>query len=125
MTFLLDVNVLLALAHAAHPAHERAEKWFSSQGQSVRFATCSITEIGFLRVSLNARLKSDIATAQIALAGILAAPAFPACPTTSAETPFLHTLKNPQTLPMVTCSPSQPDTAQYSPPLTPGSPARS
>lgn len=76
MKYLLDVNALIALAHSAHPLNARAEKWFRAQGSSVQFYTCSITEIGFLRVTLNARLKIDLPAAQIALAGLLVSPRF-------------------------------------------------
>lgn len=42
----------------------------------MRFCTCAITEIGFLRVSLQARLDSDLPAAQVTLAGLLASPVF-------------------------------------------------
>jgi toxin-antitoxin system PIN domain toxin len=73
---LVDVNVLLALAHAGHPQHTRAEQWFCAQPVTTRFATCSITEIGFLRVSLHAKLQPDLASAQKALAGLLSSRSF-------------------------------------------------
>lgn len=76
MTHLVDVNVLLALGHVAHPDHAKAGRWFAAQASSDSFATCSITEIGFLRVSLNARLVADLAEAKIVLAGLLSSPRF-------------------------------------------------
>ena len=76
MKHLLDVNVLLALAHVAHPHHARAVAWFAARTPSMRFCTCAITEIGFLRVSLQARLDSDLPAAQVTLAGLLASPLF-------------------------------------------------
>ena len=48
-TFLLDVNVLIALADPAHVQHERAHDWFEHAG-SAAFATCPITEMGLLRI---------------------------------------------------------------------------
>ena len=48
-TFLLDVNVLVALADPAHVQHERAHDWFGRVGSSA-FATCPITEMGLLRI---------------------------------------------------------------------------
>lgn len=46
---LLDVNVLLALADADHAHHSLAKKFFQSRLQDA-WATCPITENGFIRV---------------------------------------------------------------------------
>ena len=48
-TFLLDVNVLIALVDPAHVQHEPAHDWFSRVGHR-SFATCPITENGLLRI---------------------------------------------------------------------------
>ena len=64
MTFLLDVNALLALAHAAHTLHGRAERWVSRLRRGDRLATCAITELGFVRVAPQARLSPDVARAR-------------------------------------------------------------
>lgn len=48
-TFLLDVNVLIALVDPAHVQHEQAHDWFAREGQQ-SFATCPITENGLLRI---------------------------------------------------------------------------
>ena len=48
-TFLLDVNVLIALADPAHVQHDDAHAWFSRVGKR-NFATCPITENGLLRI---------------------------------------------------------------------------
>ncbi|NJN00300.1 MAG: VapC toxin family PIN domain ribonuclease [Aquincola sp.] len=48
-TFLLDVNVLIALIDPAHVQHEHAHKWFAGAGKR-SFATCPITENGLLRI---------------------------------------------------------------------------
>ena len=48
-TFLLDVNVLIALIDPAHVQHDQAHQWFSRVG-SKGFATCPITENGLLRI---------------------------------------------------------------------------
>ncbi len=48
-TFLLDVNVLIALVDPAHVQHEQAHEWFAREGQQ-SFATCPITENGLLRI---------------------------------------------------------------------------
>jgi uncharacterized protein len=49
MTYLLDVNALVALALLEHDLHERVTDWMRSQ-PGLRLATCSITELGFVRV---------------------------------------------------------------------------
>ncbi len=48
-TFLLDVNVLIALVDPAHVQHERAHVWFARAGKK-SFATCPISENGLLRI---------------------------------------------------------------------------
>jgi toxin-antitoxin system PIN domain toxin len=49
---LLDVNALLALAWDSHVHHAAMRAWFTANG-SAGWATCSITESGFVRVSSN------------------------------------------------------------------------
>ncbi len=46
---LLDVNVLVALFDAAHVHHDLAHDWFAGQRRR-GWATCPVTEAGFLRV---------------------------------------------------------------------------
>jgi uncharacterized protein len=48
-TFLLDVNVLIALIDPAHVQHDEAHAWFSRAGKQ-SFATCPITENGLMRI---------------------------------------------------------------------------
>lgn len=48
-TFLLDVNVLIALIDPAHVQHDAAHAWFASTGQH-SWATCPLTENGVLRI---------------------------------------------------------------------------
>jgi toxin-antitoxin system PIN domain toxin len=52
---LLDVNVLIALAWDSHVHHVAARRWFASNAAD-GWATCPITESGFVRVSANRRL---------------------------------------------------------------------
>lgn len=54
MTFLLDVNVLIALIDPGHVAHESAHGWFEATGQA-DWATCPLTENGVIRIVGNAR----------------------------------------------------------------------
>ena len=48
--YLLDINLLLALTDPMHVHHEPAHKWFSGKGQKA-WATCPLTENGFIRVA--------------------------------------------------------------------------
>ena len=52
MKYLLDVNVLVALGFLQHEFHERVASWVHtlvSRGVP-ELATCSLTELGFVRV---------------------------------------------------------------------------
>ena len=49
---LLDVNVLLALAWPNHQFHSHAQAWFSKESKA-GWATCAVTQLGFLRLSSN------------------------------------------------------------------------
>ena len=46
---LLDVNVLIALFDPGHVHHEAAHDWFAENGAD-GWATCPVTEAGFVRV---------------------------------------------------------------------------
>lgn len=50
MTYLLDVNVLIALIDPAHVGHDAAHDWFGNIG-SASWATCPITENGVMRIA--------------------------------------------------------------------------
>jgi uncharacterized protein len=52
---LLDVNALVALAWDSHVHHARMRAWFLANG-SAGWATCPITESGFVRVSSNPKV---------------------------------------------------------------------
>jgi len=49
MKYLLDVNALVALGFVHHEFHGRVAAWVKAQ-RSLELATCSITELGFVRV---------------------------------------------------------------------------
>ncbi len=49
MTYLLDVNALVALGFIHHEFHDRLSAWVRAQ-RFPALATCSITELGFVRV---------------------------------------------------------------------------
>ena len=68
---LLDVNALVALAWDSHVHHAAMRGWFAAEGSS-GWATCPITESGFVRVSSNRKaLPSPIGIS--AARGVLAA----------------------------------------------------
>ncbi|MFU8815664.1 MAG: TA system VapC family ribonuclease toxin [Pseudomonadales bacterium] len=50
--YLLDVNVLVALTWPTHIHHKAARSWFDRVG-AAGWATCPITQLGFVRVSSN------------------------------------------------------------------------
>ena len=63
MIRLPDVNVLVALAWPNHVHHGAARSWFAEVG-SAGWATCPLTEAGFVRVSCNpAAVKQAVTTA--------------------------------------------------------------
>ncbi len=48
-TYLLDVNVLIALIDPGHVQHDAAHEWFDKKGRKA-WATCPMTENGVLRI---------------------------------------------------------------------------
>jgi uncharacterized protein len=52
MTHLLDVNALVAVGFREHEFHQRVARWVRAVAKagSSELATCSITELGFVRV---------------------------------------------------------------------------
>ena len=61
MTGLLDVNVLVALAWPNHVHHAAARTWFASFHRD-GWATCPVTESGFIRVASNRRVNPEART---------------------------------------------------------------
>src|SRR5271163_1989085 len=54
MTFLLDVDVLIALVDPSHVNHGPADRWFDMVGHK-SWATCPITENGAIRIVGNSQ----------------------------------------------------------------------
>jgi len=50
MTWLLDVNALIAALFGAHEHHQRLGAWLDALPQEDALATCSITELGYVRI---------------------------------------------------------------------------
>jgi toxin-antitoxin system PIN domain toxin len=61
MTYLLDVNVLIALLDAGHVQHDAAHEWFGRVGHGA-WATCPLTENGVLRIIGNPRYPNTLET---------------------------------------------------------------
>lgn len=49
---LLDTNVLIALAWPQHVHHAQAHDWFAATGRQA-WASCPLTQLGFIRISSN------------------------------------------------------------------------
>lgn len=64
--YLLDVNVLLALAWPNHVHYREASDWFREKGAG-RFRTCPITQTGFVRISSNPAFTAEAVTPAEAL----------------------------------------------------------
>ena len=65
--YLLDTNVLLALAWPNHIHHPEARKWFKHKGVA-RFCTCPLTQTGFVRISSNPSFTAEAVSPGDALA---------------------------------------------------------
>ena len=76
MVPLLDVNTLVALAWPNHVHHRAAHRWFGARSDS-SWATCPLTQSGFVRVSASPRATSEARSPQecvLLLRRILALP---------------------------------------------------
>jgi uncharacterized protein len=73
---LLDTNVLIALLDPAHIHHDIAHHWFANLGET-GWATCPITQNGFVRIVSQPRYSNPVSTALAAalLASFVSAPA--------------------------------------------------
>lgn len=69
--YLLDTNVLVALLWPSHAQHDVAGRWFIRH-RSRGWATCPLTEAGFVRIVSNPAFSRDAVTPREA-SGLLAA----------------------------------------------------
>lgn len=67
MPALLDTNVLIALLWPAHPFHRLAQDWFHNNARH-GWATCPITQSGFVRIVSNASFSLDALSVSDAVA---------------------------------------------------------
>jgi toxin-antitoxin system PIN domain toxin len=63
---LLDTNLLIALAWPQHVHHAAAHRWFDATGH-VEWATCPITQLGFVRISSNPKIVAEAVSPREAL----------------------------------------------------------
>ncbi|RME95161.1 MAG: PIN domain-containing protein [Verrucomicrobia bacterium] len=56
--YLLDTNLLIALLWPSHQDHDRAVRWFSRHRRQ-GWATCPLTEAGFVRIVSNPAFSRD------------------------------------------------------------------
>jgi hypothetical protein len=64
---LLDINILTALLWPTHEHHDAAHRWFARRG-SGPWATCPLTQLGFVRIVSNPAFSSDALSPVEALA---------------------------------------------------------
>jgi predicted nucleic acid-binding protein len=68
---LPDVNLLLAYGWRSHAQHEECRLWLA---RLPKFATCAITELGFLRVSMSPAYRASFADAMKTLVSLTSQP---------------------------------------------------
>ena len=64
-TFLLDINVLIALIDPAHVHHDTAHAWFKASGRR-GWASCPLTENGVIRIVSHPKYPNRIGTPGLA-----------------------------------------------------------
>jgi len=67
VAFLLDVNVLIAIAWPTHQAHQKVQEWLGRHAKE-GWATCPFTETAFVRVLSNPAFSPSAVTPADALA---------------------------------------------------------
>lgn len=65
--YLLDVNLLIALAWPSHVHHSVAQSWFAKKRRA-GFRTCPLTQTGFVRISSNPKFTPEAVSPMQALA---------------------------------------------------------
>jgi uncharacterized protein len=71
--FLLDVNVLIAMAWPTHRAHERVQEWLAHNARE-GWATCPLTQTAFVRILSNPAFSPNALTPADALALLTSQP---------------------------------------------------
>src|SRR5438093_11902322 len=71
MTYLLDTNVLIALAWPGHAFHERVQRWFG-RNSAAGWATCPFTQAAFVQIVTNPAFSDRSPTALEAMESLAA-----------------------------------------------------
>jgi toxin-antitoxin system PIN domain toxin len=66
LSYLLDVNLLIALAWPSHVHHVLAQNWFANNCRA-GWSTCPITQTGFVRISSNPKFIDGAVTPREAI----------------------------------------------------------
>jgi uncharacterized protein len=74
--YLLDVNALIALLWARHEHHAAVQRWFATAARQ-GWATCSLTQLGFVRIVSNPAFSAEAVRPAQALAVLAANLAHP------------------------------------------------
>jgi hypothetical protein len=57
-SYLIDINVWLAMTWDRHPQHSSAARWYESTGRAA-FRFCRLTMLGFIRLLTNRKVMGD------------------------------------------------------------------
>ena len=68
--YLLEVNVLIALAWPNHVHHVIAHAWFEKVGQQ-SWSTCPLTQLAFVRISSNPKIISTAVSPRAAVQSLV------------------------------------------------------
>jgi toxin-antitoxin system PIN domain toxin len=90
--FLLDVNVLIAMAWPTHGAHKRVQEWLANHARE-GWATCPLTQTGFVRILSNPAFSPNALTPAHALALLQANVSHPAHRFWADELSFIQALE--------------------------------
>ncbi len=95
MTYLLDVNALIALGITIHEFHQRVDAWIATlDSPTDRLATCAVTELAFVRIVPQLPgLGASIAQAKELLRRAVGADHLPAWVKTARQTTDGHLLE--------------------------------
>lgn len=64
--YLFDINVLIALTWPSHIHHAQAHEWLSAHAHA-KWATCPMTQCGFVRISSNPKIIAEAVSVRDAL----------------------------------------------------------
>lgn len=90
--FLLDVNVLIAMAWPTHSGHEKVMEWLSRHARE-GWATCPLTQTAFVRILSNPAFSPNALTPRDAVVLLRANLGHPAHRFWADEISFIHALE--------------------------------